>query len=71
MKDLKLEDYQVCYFIKRSGKEVILIDKISEHVICGQINNNPLDDLLNKMTTEYVPRLHGEQEWPEGVKKEF
>lgn len=71
LKDLKPEDYQVCYFIKRSGKEVILIDKIAEHIICGQINNNPLDDLLNKMTTEYVPRLHGEQEWPEGVKKEF
>ena len=61
LKDQRVEQYQVCYFIKRAGKEIIT----------GQINDNPLDDLLTKMTNEYVPKLHGEQEWPDGVKKEF
>lgn len=63
--------YQVAYFLKHSGKEPIVINRIEQQVLVGVINDNPLDDLLNKMTLEYVPKLHGEQEWPDGVKKEF
>ena len=65
------EQYQVSYFVKRSGKEPVVVSKINQQVMTGQINGNPLDDLLNKMNTEYVPKLHGENEWPDGVKKEF
>ena len=71
LKDQRVEQYQVCYFIKRAGKEVITLQRIDQQIITGQINDNPLDDLLTKMTNEYVPKLHGEQEWPDGVKKEF
>lgn len=61
----------MAYFLKHSGKEPIVLQKIEQQVLVGVINDNPLDDLLNKMTLEYVPKLHGEQEWPDGVKKEF
>lgn len=71
LKDQRVEQYQVCYFIKRAGKEIITLQRIDQQIITGQINDNPLDDLLTKMTNEYVPKLHGEQEWPDGVKKEF
>lgn len=47
------------------------MQQIEEQIITGKINNNPLDDLLVKMTHEFVPKLHAEQEWPDGVKKEF
>jgi len=30
-----------------------------------------LDDLLNQMNAEYLPKLLAEKNWPEGVKKEF
>ena len=65
------EQYQVSYFVKRSGKEPVVVARINQQVMTGQINGNPLDDLLNKMNNEYVPKLHGENEWPDGVKKEF
>lgn len=36
------------------------MQKIEEQVVTGQINDNPLDDLLTKMTNEFVPKLHAE-----------
>jgi len=65
------DQYQVSYFVKRSGKEQVVVAKIDQQIMTGQINGNPLDDLLNKMNNEYVPKLHGENDWPDGVKKEF
>ena len=50
----------MAYFLKHSGKEPIVLSKIEQQVLVGVINDNPLDDLLNKMTLEYVPKLHGE-----------
>ena len=35
------------------------------------IGMDPLEDLLEKMNTEYVKKLLGENDWPDGVKKEF
>jgi hypothetical protein len=69
--NITAEQYQVCYFIKRSGKEQVTASQIEQQVMTGQINGNPLDDLLNKMNNVYVPKLHGENDWPDGVKKEF
>lgn len=68
---LSAEQYQVAFFIKRTGKEPISMPRIEEQIITGKINDNPLDDLLTKMTDDFVPKLHAEQEWPDGVKKEF
>jgi dynein heavy chain len=47
------------------------MQQIEYQVVTGQINDNPLDDLLTKMSNDFVPKLHAEQEWPDGVKKEF
>lgn len=35
------------------------------------IQSDPLEDLLEKMNTDYVKQLLQENDWPEGVKKEF
>ena len=40
-------------------------------VMIGMIDRDPLDDLLGKMQREYCPKLLGENDWPDGVKKEF
>lgn len=61
----------MAFFIKRSGKEQVTMARIDAQIITGKINDNPLDDLLTKMTNDFVPKLHAEQEWPDGVKKEF
>lgn len=37
----------------------------------GVVDGDPLDDILNKMNAEYLPKLLAEKGWPEGVKKEF
>jgi dynein heavy chain len=47
------------------------MDNIAKHVMTGMIDRDPLDDLLNKMNMEYCPKLLGENDWPDGVKKEF
>jgi dynein heavy chain, axonemal len=47
------------------------MNRIDQQIIVSRVNNNPLDDLLSKMTSDFVPQLHAEQEWPDGVKKEF
>ena len=40
-------------------------------MISGLLDGDPLDDLLKIMNEEYAPKLLGENDWPEGVKKEF
>jgi hypothetical protein len=67
----KVEDYQVLFFLKMEGKEEITMDNIETCIMQGMIDRDPLDNLLQKMNTEYCPKLLGENKWPEGVKKEF
>jgi dynein heavy chain len=69
--NIQPEQYQVAFFLKKSGKTQITLSNIDYNVFNGIVNNNPLDDLLAKMTSEYVPKLNSEPSWPEGVKKEF
>jgi hypothetical protein len=69
--NITAEQYQVAFFIKGCGKEPIHIATIEEQIVIGKINDNPLDDLLTKMTNDYVPQVHQEGNWPEGVKKTF
>jgi len=68
---IKAEEYQVCFYLKRSGNDPIVPALIESQLLVGQIDGNPLDDLLNKMNAEYVPKLLGENDWPDGVRKEF
>jgi dynein heavy chain len=53
------------------GKEEITMDNIETCIMQGMIDRDPLNNLLQKMNTEYCPKLLGEGSWPEGVKKEF
>jgi hypothetical protein len=69
--NISAEQYQVAFFIKGCGKEPIHIATIEEQIVIGKINDNPLDDLLTKMTNDYVPQVQQEGNWPEGVKKTF
>jgi len=57
--------------VKMKGSEPVQFHAIEEHLMVGIIDKDPLDDLLDKMTSDYVPKLTGENDWPEGVKKEF
>lgn len=44
--DIRREDFQVVYFLKRSGNEPIKIHMIEDQVIAGILEREPLDDLL-------------------------
>lgn len=68
---IKPEDYQVCYFLKRKYDVPITFANIHECIQVGLIEGDPLDDLLNKMNGDFLPKLLAEKNWPEGVKKEF
>ena len=67
---IKVEDYQVAYFIKKKRSEKITMDNINESIIAGVCDGDPLDQLLSMMN-EACPKLLGENEWPDNVKKEF
>jgi dynein heavy chain, axonemal len=64
-------NYSFCYFIKAEGKAEITFDDIENQLVCGLIEQDPLDDLLSQMNNEYVIKFLGENDWPEGVKKDF
>jgi hypothetical protein len=68
--DIKPEDYQVVFYLKLSGEKVTE-SNMQRVVMTGMIDRDPLDDLLAKMKQEYCPKLLGENDWPDGVKKEF
>jgi dynein heavy chain len=49
----------------------ITLENLQECVIFKSISMDPLEDLLEKMNSEYVRKLLQENDWPDGVKKEF
>ena len=57
--------------MKRGYNKNITEDNIAQSVFFKNIYTDPLDDLLDKMNQEYVKKLLGENDWPDGVKKEF
>ena len=59
------------FFMKRCGTEPVVISKIDSQVISGMVERDPLDDLLNKMNQDFMPKLLHEDGWPDGVYKEF
>jgi len=64
-------ELQVCYFIKKRFDVPITIVNLPEVLLIGLVDGDPLDDLLNQMNAEFLPKLLGEKNWPEAVKKEF
>jgi len=69
--DIKAVDYQVAYFIKTVFDVQITEANLKDSVDMKYIQSDPLEDLLEKMNTDYVKQLLQENDWPEGVKKEF
>ena len=69
------QDYQVAYFLKKGSTEgwtpVTAADNLEERVLFGHLATDPLEDLRDKMEGEHVKKLLQENEWPDGVKKEF
>ena len=65
------QDYQVCFFIKKHWETALTPQNLKECVHFRQIGSDPLDDLLEKMNQEYTKKLLQENDWPDGVKKEF
>jgi dynein heavy chain len=66
-----IKNYSFCYFLKAEGKAPIIRERIEEQLVCDLVVTDPLDDLLNKMQSDYVNKFLGENDWPEGVKKDF
>jgi dynein heavy chain len=65
------QDYQVCYFVKKIWDQPITVENLQECIMFKGINMDPLEDLLEKMNSEYVKKLLQDNDWPDGVKKEF
>ena len=65
------QDYQVCYFVKKIWDQPITVQNLEECLLFKGINMDPLEDLLEKMNSEYVKKLLQDNDWPDGVKKEF
>ena len=57
--------------MKRSSDVAITSANLEECILFRAIGMDPLEDLLEKMNTEYVKKLLQENDWPDGVKKEF
>jgi dynein heavy chain len=57
--------------MKKGYNKNITEENITQSVFFKNIYTDPLDDLLDKMNQEYVKKLLGENDWPDGVKKEF
>ena len=47
------------------------MDVIETQLICDFVETEPLDDLLTRMNGDYLNKFLGENDWPEGVKKDF
>jgi dynein heavy chain len=69
--DIKGENYNVVCFIKKNDVDQISLDGLRDSIQFLTINKEPLDDLLEKMQTNYIKTLLAENEWPDTVKKEF
>ena len=63
--------FEISYFLKKRFDVPITTANIHEILMVGRVDGDPLDDLLNQMNADYLPKLLGEKNWPEGVKKEF
>jgi len=57
--------------MKRRWDVPITLENLQECVMFKQIGMDPLEDLLEKMNTDYVKKLLQDNDWPDGVKKEF
>jgi dynein heavy chain len=66
-----MQDYQIAYFIKKVWDSPITIDNINNCLLFKGIWTDPLEDLLDKMNTDYVKKLLQDTDWHDGVRKEF
>lgn len=65
------EDFQIVYFLKKNVITDISMENIDESITIGVVDGDPLDDLLNKMNSNFLNDKNAWSSWPEGVWKEF
>ena len=74
-----MNTYSFVFFIKAGASEdgassrdvKITLEGIEQQLICDFVETEPLDDLLTRMNADYLNKFLGENDWPEGVKKDF
>lgn len=66
-----INQFQMVYFIKRKFGEEITMKTIDGDVYVDVMNGDALDDLLNKMNTDYLNQFLADRSWPEGIRKDF
>jgi len=59
------------YFVKIKFDLEINMHNINELIHVDSVNGDSLDDLLNKMNSEYLNKFLNDKSWPEGVRKDF
>ena len=67
----KVEQFQMIYFVKTKFDEEITMHNIKDMIHIDSVEGDPLDDLLNKMNTDYLSKFLSDKSWPEGVRKDF
>lgn len=50
-------DFQIVYFLKYDIGEPVTINNINDRILVGQVDGDPLDDMLNKMKNSYLSKL--------------
>ena len=50
----KIEQFQMLFFVKVNPHEAITISNISKVIYVDTCDGDPLDDLLNKMNSNYL-----------------
>ena len=60
----EVEQFQMIYYVKVKFDEPITIGNIKETVYVESVEGDPLDDLLNKMNTEYLNKFLTDKTWP-------
>jgi len=69
--DGKVEQFQMIYFVKVKFDEQITTSNIDAAIYVDSVEGDALDDLLNKMNSDYMSKFLNDKTWPEGVRKDF
>lgn len=68
---IKPDNYNVACYVKRVESEAITMGNLRTAVMFKMIFKEPLDDLLDKMNQDYLKILLADNDWPDGVRKDF
>ena len=67
----RIEQFQMLFFVKVNPHEAITISNISKVIYVDTCDRDPLDDLLNKMNSNYLNIFLQDKSWSDGMRKDF